>query len=289
MITMAKKKKSEPVIKEVITIGDEDDVEESIDTPEQSLDDKWWLEEPFRTLMDPELAKTIDLARYDLSELIEEFTERMLKEDLVDFRISGLAIYSSAKLYHQKISGVIVEEEEIQKEEARKRLRREVPKAISQPIRESRKIATSEELFSAMRRAIIETMQKREKLRKRRIKAELKKEKRIKKKGKGKLPAELLKHITGKKETIEERLQQRQRQIIEIVNLEEPNDQTISINYLKKLIYSSHKEDFAKRVKYLECFQELLFLASLNKVSLIQDNLNDPIGIKILDKTEVKF
>ena len=286
-------KKSEPKVKEVISVGEEEPTEEDETTEEDlknlTLENKWWLQEPYRTLLDPELAKNIDLARYDLSELIENFTERMLKEDLIDFRISGLAIYSSAKLYHQKITGVIHEEEEIQKQELRRRMRRQIPKAISQPIREVRKIATSEELFDSMRRAIIETMQNREKLRIRRIRRQEKKEKLVKRKGKGRLPAELLKHITGKKDTIEQRLQQRQRQIKEIINMESPQDSIISINYLKNLIYSQHEDKLGKHVEYLSCFQELLFLASLNKISLIQENQSQPIRIKVLDKTGVRF
>ena len=192
-------------------------------------------------------------------------------------------------MYHQKITGVIHEEEEIQKQELRRRMRRQIPKAISQPIREVRKIATSEELFDSMRRAIIETMQNREKLRIRRIRRQEKKEKLVKRKGKGRLPAELLKHITGKKDTIEQRLQQRQRQIKEIINMESPQDSIISINYLKNLIYSQHEDKLGKHVEYLSCFQELLFLASLNKISLIQENQSQPIRIKVLDKTGVRF
>ncbi|MHA1719442.1 MAG: hypothetical protein ACTSXK_07950, partial [Promethearchaeota archaeon] len=155
---------TKPVEREIVVAGVEEEEENKSDDNLSGIDmekldfiPKWWLQEPYRTLLDPELAKNVDLSKYDLSSLIQDFTDRMIKEDLIDFRITGLAIYSSAKLYHRKISGVIDEEEQIKKQEIRERLRREIPRAINQPLRESRKIATSEELFGAMRRAIIET------------------------------------------------------------------------------------------------------------------------------------
>jgi len=251
---------------------------------------KWWLEEPFRSLLDPDLAKTVDFTKFDLSSLIEEFTKRMVEEEFIDFRISGLAIYSSAQLYHTKITGVIKQEEDIQKAEMRERVRRQIPRAIAQPLRESRKIATSEELFGAMRRAIIETMQKREKLRIKRERQNAKRETQVKKKSKGRLPAEILKHITGSSETIEDRLKRRHRQMVEIIRMENPPDKTISMDYFKDMIY--HNPDFGlltKKVKYIQNFEEMLFLASLNKVVLHQEETDSPLYIKLTDQTSVEF
>ena len=277
---------------EVITIGEELDEEEISAEDEEALikSGKWWLQEPWRSLLDPDLAKNVEFSKFDLSKLIEDFTDRMLQEDLIDFRISGLAIYSSAKFYHQKITGVIHEEEKIQKEIVRERRRREVPKAISQPLRESRKIATSDELFGAMRRAIIETMQKREKLRIRRVKKEAKKQVTVKKRGKGKLPAEILKHITGKEETIEQRLKRTHYRIKEIIQLEGFKDENIPMKYFKDLLYkNSDSSIFEKKVAYIQRFEEMLFLASLNKVKLHQETLRSDIDILLTDKTGVSF
>lgn len=281
---------TEPVIKEVISIGADLDEEKVGEDGEEILVRKWWLEEPFRSLLDPDLIKTVDFSKFDLSSLIQEFTERMVAEELIDFRISGLAIYSSAQLYHTKITGVIKQEEDIQKAVMRERIRRQIPKAIAQPLREARKIATSEELFGAMRRAIIETMQKREKLRINRERKMAKKETQVKKKGKGRLPAEILKHITGNSETIEDRLKYRHRQMVEIIRMENPPDRTVSMDYFKDMIY--HNPDYkiiTKKVKYIQSFEEMLFLASLNKVVLHQEETESPLYIKLIDQTSVEF
>ena len=270
-----------PKVKEVITIGAEFDEEKLTDEDRAALEDsqKWWLKEPYRSLLDPDLVKNVDMKSFDLSSLIEDFTDKMIAEEYIDFRISGMAIYSSAKFYHQKITGVI-----------RQRLRRDIPKAIAQPIREARKIATAEELFGAMRRAIIGTMQKREKLRLRRERMVAKKEKRVLKRSKGRLPAEILKHITGKEETIEIRLRRRHRQIMEIISLEDADDNTMSMAQFKKMIYNQEKHSiFEKKVKYIDAFEELLFLASLNKIHLNQRTMRTSIGIKLVDTSKIEF
>ena len=81
---------------------------------------------------------------------------------------------------------------------------RTIPKALPQPIQPKMQIATKEELFDAMRAAIIETMQNKEKLKRRRMRREEEKQKKMQMKSKAKLPKELLKHITGKEQSIEE-------------------------------------------------------------------------------------
>ncbi|MHA1510871.1 MAG: hypothetical protein ACTSRX_04030 [Promethearchaeota archaeon] len=238
--------------------------------------------------MDPDLASNVDMAKFDISTLIEQFIDKMLAEDLIDFRISGLAIYSSAKFYHRKITSVIAEEEHIQREEARARLRREIPRAINQPLRESRKIATSDELFGAMRRAIIETMQKREKLRIRRERKLAKREKQIRIRGKGRLPAEILKHITGSELTIEQRLQKTHQKIKEIIRMNK-DGQTFSVELMKKMIYLEENALLKKKVNYIQLFEELLFLASLNKVVMGQKTMRSPIEVTLVDKTSINL
>jgi hypothetical protein len=282
------------IIREVITVGDDEDedkdeITEDEDHTEEELEKmkKWWLEEPFRSLLDPELVRKTDFIKYDLSDLINDFTQKMLKEELVDFRISGLAINSSAKMYHWKITDVIKEEEKIEEAKVKERMKREVPKAIAQPLREGRKLASSEELFSAMRRAIIETMQKREKLRITRIKKEEKKEVKVQTKAKGRLPAEILKHITGSEETIEQRLNRWHQKIKELIRLENRTDEIISFEDLKKVIWASDMEEYGKRLQYIQAFEALMFLASLNKVHLEQLRQRDPIQIQLIDKTIV--
>ncbi len=288
-IKKEKKAEVEPVIKEIITVGVElEDNSEIDDSEVLEKSGKWWIEEPWRSLLDPDLASNVDLAKFDISSLIEEFIDKMLAEDLIDFRISGLAIYSSAKFYHRKITSVIAEEEHIQREEARARLRREIPRAINQPLRESRKIATSSELFGAMRRAIIETMQKREKLRIRRERKLAKREKQVKIRGKGRLPAEILKHITGNELTIEQRLQKTHQKIKEIIRMNK-DGQTFSVELMKKMIYQEDTALLKKKVNYIQLFEELLFLASLNKVVMGQKTMRSPIEVTLADKTSINL
>lgn len=288
-IKKVKEEEIEPVIKEIITVGVElEDDSEINDSEVLEKSGKWWLDEPWRSLLDPDLADNVDLAKFDISSLIEQFIDKMLTEDLIDFRISGLAIYSSAKFYHKKITSVIAEEEHIQREEARARLRREIPRAISQPLRESRKIATSDELFGAMRRAIIETMQKREKLRIRRERKLAKREKQVKIRGKGRLPAEILKHITGSELTIEQRLQRTHQKIKEIIRMNK-DGQTFSVELIKKMIYQEDTALLKKKVNYIQLFEELLFLASLNKVVMGQKTMRSPIEVTLVDKTSINL
>lgn len=280
-----------PTVKEVITVGDDvDEVDEDATSgAEKELQTmrKWWLEEPWRSLLDPDLVKNEKFLNSDLSVVINEFTQKMLQEELIDFRISGMAIYSGAKMHHAKITDVIKDEQKIQEEEMKEKVRRQFPASIAQPLREARKVATADELFSAMRRAIIETMQKREVLRVRREKSEAKKTIKVEVKGRGKLPAEILKHITGSEETIEQLLQRWQNRIKEIVRLEGGTEETTSMERLKDFIKSEVPEPLAQRLKYIQCFQAVIFLASLNKVFLSQKSMNSDISIKLKDKTVV--
>ncbi len=276
-----------PVEVEVITTGEEFEEEQELNAQELEKLEKWWLQEPFRSLLDPELAKTVDFREFDLSALIQEFTDRMLKEELIDFRISGLAIYSSAKLYHQKITDVIKEEEDIEREQARERLRREIPGQISQPLREARKLATTEELFGAMRRAIIETMQKREKLRIRRERIQAKREKQVKKKSRAKLPAEILKHISGREETVEQLLNRWHQKLKTMASLS--SDNLVSSADIKTMLYEGDETLFEKKVKYIDCFSSLLFLTSLNRIRMEQRTMKTPIQIEITDRKAIEF
>ncbi len=287
---MARKKKKKEV-QEVLEVGAEQEEEEdeidSEEAAEELRTEKWWLKDPWRSLLDPDLADNVDLTKFDLSKLIEEFTDKMIEEDFIDFRISGMAIYSSAKFYHQKITGVIDEEEKIERERKKRKLKRQIPNSIKQPLRQTQKITTSDELFGAMRRAIIETMQRREKLRKRRVKRKRKKTKKKKVKNKGKLPAELLKHVTGSEETVEETLNKWHNKIIEI---EENQKSVLTMNDVKHAIYNNDKiKLLEKQARYIQAFQAMLHLMALNKVNLIQPTMEEPIEIKIRDKSKIDF
>ena len=194
-------------LKEELIAGFEDEEDLAL-LRKDKMDLKFWQQPPFSSLLDTELAKESEIAFYDLASLVDKFFDKMLHEELINYKISGIALKTSASLHHFKITSIIREEEQIQKREELERFRqrhsRSIPKALPQPIQPKMRIATKDELFDAMRSAIIEVMQNKEKLKRRRMRREELKEQRIQMRSKAQLPKELLKHISGKDQTIEE-------------------------------------------------------------------------------------
>jgi chromatin segregation and condensation protein Rec8/ScpA/Scc1 (kleisin family) len=274
----------EKEIKEVIEVSDARIDELERQKQQQMLEDqmpaKFWQKGAYTVLMDPTMVKSEELVKYDLSALLSEFTKEMLKEDIVDFRISGMAIYSAAKLHHKKIRDVIDEEEKVQLKELRERMKREIPKAMAQPLREPRKIATSEELFDAMRSAIIETMQKRELLRRRREKQIARREELKVIRSKGQLPKEILKHILGKNKTIEELLQEWFDKIKAKIKLNDKKFTTYD-EMIEDVIEIEEKDAYGQKIKSIELFIALLFLSTNGKLNITQGEDFDDITIEI--------
>ncbi|MHA1489477.1 MAG: hypothetical protein ACTSRI_07465 [Promethearchaeota archaeon] len=233
---------------------------------------KFWQKPPFSSLLDLELAKDSNIVFYDLSSLVDKFFNKMLNEDIINYKISGIALKTSASLHHYKISSIIMEEEKIQKKEElenlRKRHARSIPRALPQPIQPKMQIATKDELFDAMRSAIIETMQKKEKLKRRRLRREEKKQQRIQTKSKALLPKELLKHISGKEQTVEELHESWFNRIKATINL---NNQDITFYELVKIIKSSEKSSIGRKFALVRMFLALMFLSTGNKLVLFQD------------------
>ncbi|OLS14999.1 MAG: hypothetical protein RBG13Loki_1317 [Promethearchaeota archaeon CR_4] len=243
----------------------------------QIIPKKFWMIDPWRTLLDPSLAKDAEVLNYDLSKLIRDFFDMMLKEEIVDFRISGIATYSAAKMHHWKILETIKEEEKAEEQRQRERLERTIPKAMSQPLRESRKIATADDLVGAMRRAIIETMQKREKLRLRRVVREQKraiiKQTRIK----GQLPKEFLRQFTDMKMTVEDMLANWLEKIKTSASLS--NNGLTTLFDLWNVIKAESKTKLEERIKLIHLFQSMCFLANQSSIFLEQDDLFKDIVI----------
>jgi chromatin segregation and condensation protein Rec8/ScpA/Scc1 (kleisin family) len=244
------------------------------------MPEKFWQKGAYKILMDPTLIKPEDFTKYDLSSLLSEFTKEMLKEDLIDFRISGMAIYSAAKLHHKKIRDVIDEEEKVLIREMRERTKREIPKAMPQPLREPRKIATSDELFEAMRSAIIETMQKRELLRRRREKKIAKREELKVVRSKGHLPKEILKHILGKNQTAEELLQKWFQKIKAKIKLSDRKYTTYE-EMIQEVIEIEEKDSYGQKLKSVEMFIAMLFLSTGGKLIMTQEDDFEDIKIEI--------
>jgi len=267
---------------EVELIAGFDDEEDLALLRKEKLELKFWQKPPFSSLLDPEVAKESEIAFYDLAKLVDEFFNKMLHEELINYKISGIALKTSATLHHYKISSIIREEEEIQKREELERFRqkhsRSIPKALAQPIQPKMQIATKEELFDAMRSAIIEVMQKKEKLRRQRMRREELKEQRIQLKSKAQLPKELLKHISGKDQTIEELHESWYNRIKVTIDL---NNKESSFFDLANIINNEEESRIGRKFSFVRMFLALMFLSTANKLKLSQDEDFKDISIYI--------
>lgn len=259
-----------------------DDEEDLALLRKEKVDLKFWQKPPFSSLLDSELAKESEIAFYDLAKLVDTFFDNMLHEDLINYKISGIALKTSATLHHYKISSIIKEEEQIQKREELERFRRKhsrtIPKALPQPISPKMQIATKEELFDAMRSAIIEVMQNKEKLRRRKIRRDDLKQQKIQMKSKAQLPKELLKHISGREQTVEELHESWYNRIKAIIKL---NNNESNFFDLANIIKDEEKSNLGRKFSLVRMFLALMFLSTGNKLILSQDEDFQNISIDI--------
>jgi chromatin segregation and condensation protein Rec8/ScpA/Scc1 (kleisin family) len=259
-----------------------DDDEDFALLRKEKMELKFWQKPPFSSLLDPELAKESEIAFYDLASLVDEFFGKMLHEDLINYKISGIALKTSASLHHYKISSIIREEEQIQKKEElekfRQRHSRSIPKALPQPIQPKMQIATKDELFDAMRSAIIETMQNKEKLKRRRIRREELKQQKIQMKSKAQLPKELLRHISGKEQTVQELHDSWYNRIKGTINL---NNKETSFFDLTSIIKGEEESRVGRKFALVRMFLALMFLSTGNKLNLVQDEDFKDISVDI--------
>ncbi len=268
-------------LEEELIAGFEDDEDFAL-LRKEKMELKFWQKPPFSSLLDPELAKESEIAFYDLASLVDEFFGKMLHEDLINYKISGIALKTSASLHHYKISSIIREEEQIQMKEElekfRQRHSRSIPKALPQPIQPKMQIATKDELFDAMRSAIIETMQNKEKLKRRRIRREELKQQKIQMKSKAQLPKELLRHISGKEQTVQELHDSWYNRIKGTINL---NNKETSFFDLTSIIKGEEESSVGRKFSLVRMFLALMFLSTGNKLNLTQDEDFKDISIDI--------
>ncbi|MEJ2276899.1 MAG: hypothetical protein P8Y70_03990, partial [Candidatus Lokiarchaeota archaeon] len=78
--------KEENFEEEIVAGFDED---ESIEFKRDPTELKFWQKPPYSTLLNIELAKDSDVAFYDLSSLVEKFFDKMLAENLINYKVSG--------------------------------------------------------------------------------------------------------------------------------------------------------------------------------------------------------
>lgn len=259
----------EEIIEEELIAGEEDD---PALIHKQKFDLKFWQKPPYNSLLDSEVAKESNVAFYDLSSLVDKFFDNMLHEDLINYKISGIALKTSAVLHHYKISSIIREEEQIQKKEELEKFRekhsRTIPKTLPQPIQPKMLISTKDELFDAMRSAIIETMQKKEKLKRRRMRRDEIKYQKIQTKSKAQLPKELLKHISGREQTVEELHNSWFNRIKSKIQLDGKETSFFDIT---KIINTEEESDLGKKFAFIRMFLALMFLSTGNKLILSQE------------------
>jgi len=272
----------EPEELEEELIVDFDEEEDLALLRKEKIDLKFWQQPPFSSLLDTELAKESDIAFYDLASLVDEFFDKMLHENLINYKISGIALKTSASLHHYKITSIIKEEEQIQKKEELERFRqshrRSIPKTLPQPIQPKMQIATKEELFDAMRSAIIEVMQSKEKLKRRRMRKEELKQQRIQLRSKAQLPKELLKHISGKDQTIEELHDSWHNRIKAKINLD---NKDTSFFDLTNIIKDEEETSLGRKFALVRMFLALMFLSTGGKLNLSQDEDFKNISVDI--------
>jgi len=253
----------EGIFEEELIAGFDEDDDPALLYKDQ-MDLKFWQQPEFRVLLDIELAKDSKVAFYDLSSLVDKFFNNMLHEEFINYKISGIALKSAATLHHYKISSIIKEEEMIQKkvelEKLRARHARTIPKALPQPIQPKMQIATKRELFDAMRAMIIETMQNKEKLKRRRLRREEEKQRKIQMKSKARLPKELLKHISGKDQTVEELHESWLNRIKGTINLNNKTD--TSFFDLMEIIKNDEISSIGRRFALVRMFLALMFLST---------------------------
>ncbi len=236
----------------------------------------WQKNDYFRSLLDPDVIDKLDLAKYDLAKLLQEFFTEMFKEEYIDFKVSGIAVHAAAKIYRQKITQVLEQQEKEEEERKKDALRRNIPSTISQPLRAGRAIATQDDFMSSMRSAIIEVMRKREKQAIRVAKqqaagvvaAEEIKKVRMKKM----LPESIRKALLGK-ERIEDTFQ-RWLEIIYDGIRKSPDKQVSYFHDLKPHVEKKDKYGF--RFEQARLFLSLMFLRNRDKIDVLQeDELSD--------------
>ena len=282
----------EELEEELVADFEEEDAYDPALEHKEKMELKFWQKPPFSSLLDPEVAKESKVAFYDLSSLVDKFFDQMLGEEFINYKISGIALKTSASLHHYKISSIIREEEEIQKKEElekfRQRHSRTIPKASPQPIQPKMQIATKDELFEAMRSAIIETMQKKEKLRRRRERREELKAQKLQIKSKAKLPKELLKHISGKEQTVQELHDSWLKRIKATAQLE--NTDETSFFDMINLIKNDEETSLGRKFALVRMFLALMFLSTAGasgtgktktEIELNQDSDFQDIHIKL--------
>jgi chromatin segregation and condensation protein Rec8/ScpA/Scc1 (kleisin family) len=262
------------------------------------IDSKFWQKNDyFRSLLDPEIIKKLDLTTYDLAKLLNEFFNEMFKGDYIDFKVSGIAVHSAAKIYRWKILEVLEQQEKEEEERKKEMLRRNIPNTISQPLRPGRQIATQEDFMASMRSAIIDVMRRREKQARRATKDQANqpsadedaKKARLKKR----LPEEIMKAIFGK-----ERVEDTFQKWLEIMHIKYKQNKEVSyFNDLKPLLKDKYSTDLARvidpesptalgiKTQYkfdlARLFMSMMFLRNRDKIDLAQaDELQDILVTK---------
>ncbi|WEU39907.1 MAG: hypothetical protein OdinLCB4_005405 [Candidatus Odinarchaeum yellowstonii] len=75
-------------------------------------EEPFWLQPPWVILTDTLKLKKINLWNIEIDYLVKGFLEKMLLQEIVNFRVSGLALFSASLLYRWKTETLLKREEE---------------------------------------------------------------------------------------------------------------------------------------------------------------------------------
>ncbi len=266
---------------DAVTAGEGEDLLQKAIASGDVTDIKFWQKNDyFRSLLDPEIIKKLDLTSYDLAKLLNEFFTEMFKRDFIDFKVSGIAVHSAAKIYRWKITEVLEQQEKELEEQRKDALKRAIPTSISQPLRAGRQIATQEDFMQSMRSAIIEVMRKREKQAIKLAKTrgtEGSDDEHKRARTRKTLPESIRKALLGK-ERIEDTFQ-RWLEIMYKRIKESPDKRASYFNDLKPLIEKVDRFKF--KFEHARLFLSMMFLRNRGKIDLEQgEELTDIYVLK---------
>lgn len=118
--------------------------------------DPFWLQPPWIILTDTLKLKRINLWNIEIDYLIKGFLEKMLLMDLVNFRVSGLALFSASLLYRWKTETLLRTDDETDSEKETVNEEFKLLPPIIPPFRQTARRISMGELLVALDKALKE-------------------------------------------------------------------------------------------------------------------------------------
>jgi len=116
----------------------------------------FWLQPPWIILTDTLKLKKINLWNIEIDYLVNGFLEKMLLQDMVNFRISGLALFSASLLYRWKTETLLKKDEEQKLEQSQIEEEFKLLPPIIPPFRQTARGISIGELLVALEKVLKE-------------------------------------------------------------------------------------------------------------------------------------